>query len=159
MRARSPALVAVFTLLAFVAACGGDDRAESGLRKVEVVLGETLRIEAEVAATPQQRSTGLQNRPSLPPDGGMLFIFREPVRVNFYMKDTLIPLDIAFIGRGIVLEIRSMVPCPENTERCPLTIPAATFEMALEVNPGTFSKAGVGPGTPVRVDGDLPKAE
>ena len=152
-------VAAVFTLLAVLAGCGGEEKSPSGLPTVEVVLGEVLRIEAEVAATAQTRSTGLMNRASLAQNAGMLFLFREPVRVNFYMKDTLIALDIAFIGRGIVLEIRTMEPCPANTKRCPLTIPRATFEMALEVNAGTFKKAGIGPGTPVRIEGELPKAD
>lgn len=150
----------VFTLSIVLVACGGGDaKSPTGLPKVDVVLGEVLRIEAEVAATAQTRSTGLMNRASLAESAGMLFLFREPVRVNFYMKDTLIPLDIAFIGRGIVLEIRTMEPCPAATERCPLTIPRATYEMALEVNAGTLKEAGVGPGTPVRIEGELPKAD
>ena len=159
MRARRRVTAAVFTLLVLAAGCGEDPTSPSGLPTVDVVLGEVLRIEAEVAATAQARSTGLMNRASLAENAGMLFLFREPVRVNFYMKDTLIPLDIAFIGRGIVLEIRTMEPCPAATERCPLTIPQATYEMALEVNAGTFKGAGIGPGTPVRVEGELPKAD
>ena len=70
----------------------------------------------------------------------MLFVFREPVRVSFYMKDTLIPLDIAFIGQGKVLQIESMVPC--KVEQCPLTIPNATYEMALEVAAGDVRQGG-----------------
>ena len=150
---------AVFTLLGVVTCGGGNGAGPTGLPKVDVVLGDVLRIEAEVAAKPADRSNGLMNRASLPRNAGMLFVFREPGRANFYMKNTLIPLDIAFIGRGIVLEIRTMEPCPADTERCPLTIPQATYEMALEVNAGVFKAAGIGPGTPVRIEGKLPKPD
>lgn len=153
MRLRVAILLAGLVL----AACGGGDG--TSLPTLDVVLGSgasALAIKAEVAATPYDRSNGLMGRKSLGPNAGMLFVFREPVRVSFYMKDTLIPLDIAFIGQGRVLEIRSMVPC--RVEKCPLTVPSATYEMALEVAAGTFSREGIGPGAPVQIDGTLPKA-
>ena len=156
MRPRAVLLLAALVLVS----CGGDDR--STLPHVNVVFGPStqpvLTIEARVASTPEQRNTGLMGVKGLPENRGMLFLFREPVRVGFYMKDTLIPLDIAFIGRGIVLEIRSMEPC-KMTKGCPVTYPNATYEMALEVDAGTFSKAGIGPGTVVKIDGTLPTAE
>ena len=58
------------------------------------------KLTAEVAATSEQRSTGLMNRFSLRPDHGMLFIFEQPERLAFWMKNTFIPLSIAFIARG-----------------------------------------------------------
>lgn len=159
MRLRS-AVLAVLLGLA-IGACGDGDPAGS-LPRVDVRFGPaaqpTLTIDAAVAATVDQRSHGLMGVKELPPNTGMLFIFREPVRVGFYMKNTLIPLDIAFIGRGVVLEVRSMVPCPTQ-KGCPLTYPNTTYEMALEVNAGTFSRAGIRPGTAVRVEGPLPTPE
>ncbi|MGH2783972.1 MAG: DUF192 domain-containing protein [Actinomycetota bacterium] len=155
MRARAALLLVALVL----AGCGGDGG--SGLPTVDVVLGsgaDQLTIKAEVAATADQRARGLMGRASLPENGGMLFHFREPVRVSFYMKNTLIPLDIAFIGRGIVLEIDSMVPC-KTDKGCPLTRPNNTYEQALEVAAGTFAKAGIVPGAPVRVVGALPTPE
>lgn len=153
MRLRALILVTVFML----AGCGGGSTAD--LPVVDVVLGEgasALTIKAEVAATPEERNHGLMGRKSLGADEGMLFVFREPVRVGFYMKDTLIPLDIAFIGAGIVREVRSMVPC--KVSKCPTTYPSITYEQALEVAAGTFARAGIVVGTPVEIVGSLPQA-
>ena len=155
---RTRAALLLFALV--LAGCGGDGGG-SALPTVDVVIGsgdKVLMIKAEVAATVNDRSTGLMGRMSLPENGGMLFHFREPVRVGFYMKDTLIPLDIAFLGRGIVLEIHSMVPCKMD-KGCPVTRPNVTYEQALEVAAGTFAAAGIVPGAPVKVEGTLPSPE
>lgn len=151
MRLRAGLLLVALML----AKCG--DGGGGSLPVVDVILGSgssALTIKAEVAATPQERSEGLMGRRSLAENAGMLFLFREPVRVGFYMKDTLIPLDIAFIGRGIVLEVRSMVPC--KVAKCPVTYPSATYEMALEVAAETFARAGIVAGTGVTIEGSLP---
>jgi hypothetical protein len=153
VRLRALILVAVIAL----AGCGGGGGGD--LPVVDVVLGEgasALTIKAEVAATPQDRNHGLMGRRSLGANEGMLFLFREPVRVGFYMKDTLIPLDIAFIGMGRVREIRSMVPC--KVAKCTVTYPSLTYEQALEVAAGTFARAGIVVGTPVSIEGTLPGA-
>lgn len=151
-------LRAGITIVALLlAGCGSDGGAP--LQVVEVVLGQgdaALRIKAEVAATPEDRAHGLMGRRSLGPNEGMLFLFREPVRVGFYMKDTLIPLDIAFIGQGRVLVVRSMDPCKVAT--CPVTYPSVSYEQALEVAAGTFARAGVAAGTTVTIEGPLPRA-
>ena len=155
MKLRVLALAVAFFLLG---ACGGEGRIES-LSGVKVVLGSgatALTINAKVAATPEDRAEGLMGVKSLPANRGMLFVFREPGRVSFYMKNTLIPLDIAFIGQGKVLQIERMVPC--KVEHCPLTVPKATYEMALEVAAGTFAKAGIGLAAPVTIEGKLPRA-
>jgi uncharacterized membrane protein (UPF0127 family) len=73
------------------------------------------------------------------------------------MKDTLIPLDIAFIRAGRVTEISTMIPC--TSDPCPVTTPAGSFESALEVNAGTFERAGISVGSSVRVQGALPSPE
>jgi uncharacterized protein len=151
-------VLALAIALLLLGACGGKGRIES-LSGVKVTLGSgstTLTIVAKVAATPQARAEGLMGIKSLPANRGMLFLFREPVRVSFYMKDTLIPLDIAFIGQGKVLQIESMVPC--KVEKCPLTKPSATYEMALEVAAGTFARAGIAPAATVSIEGTLPRA-
>jgi hypothetical protein len=100
-----------------------------------------LTIRAEIASTPDARQRGLMGRRSLDADAGMLFVFPTPVLAAFYMKDTLIPLDIAFISQGRVIEIRTMQPC--RATPCPRTFPASMYEWALEVNAGTFARAGI----------------
>ena len=138
-------------------ACSRDVAASPRLSTTAVVLRQgaaTLRLIVEVADSEPERELGLMGRRSLASDAGMLFVFPSPVLVSFYMKDTLIPLDIAFVDRGRVAEIRSMVPC--HTHKCPLTTPVSQFDQAIEVNPRTFSNAGIAAGATVEVVGPLP---
>jgi uncharacterized membrane protein (UPF0127 family) len=151
MRARI--LLAVATL-AMVVGCGGPERA----RPIAVTLTQgssTLRIRAEVAASPAQRNEGLMGRRSLPESSGMLFVFPTPVQAGFYMKDTLIPLDIAFISEDRIVEIRTMTPC--KADPCPVTTPALVYELALEVDAGTFERGGISPGAAVTFGSVIPK--
>ena len=69
------------------------------------------RIEAEVASNNAERATGLMNRPSMPMQRGMLFIFPEAAVQCFWMKNTLIPLSIAFLDdSGRIVQIADMQP-------------------------------------------------
>lgn len=69
---------------------------------------------------------------------GMLFVYEEETISSFVMRNTLIPLDIAFFNEaGELMEVLSMVPC--ESEPCPLYTPALPFRWALEAEPGSFS--------------------
>jgi uncharacterized protein len=73
-------------------------------------------VVAEVVSTPEQRATGLMNRFSLQPDHGMLFVFEQPQPLGFWMKNTFIPLSIAFIdANGKIVNIEDMRPQDEST--------------------------------------------
>jgi uncharacterized protein len=134
--------------------CGGSDARSKGVT-VEITHGTTTVIYvAEVAADPAQRGRGLKGRESLAANRAMLFLFPVKVQTGFWMKDTLIPLDIAFISDDRIIEIRSMTPCRQ--ERCPLTIPASGYDSALEVNAGSFARANITVGDHVEVNGPLP---
>jgi len=134
-------------------ACGGSK--PQGVVTVDLAQGASkLAIRARVAATPDDRTRGLMGRSSLAPDEGMLFVYATPVRIGFWMKDTLIPLDIAFISDGLISEIRSMTPCRANP--CPITTPASAYDWALEVGRGTFERAGISPGAVVDTKDTLP---
>ena len=123
---------------------------------VEITHGNgTVLYVVEVASSPRGRQRGLMGRESLAANRGMLFLFPEKVAVGFWMKDTLIPLDIAFINGDRIVEIRSMTPC--TTDSCPLTTPSTTYDSALEVNRGSFARAGVSVGDRVAFSGALPK--
>jgi uncharacterized membrane protein (UPF0127 family) len=91
----------------------------------------------EIADTPADRAQGLMGRSVLAPDGGMLFVFDAPTTTTFWMKDTTIPLTIAFIGpdRRIV-NIQDMPPCKTTT--CPTYAPKTAYTWAIEVNRGWF---------------------
>lgn len=107
------------------------------------------RVTAEVADTPEERRRGLMGRTSLEADAGMLFLFEESTSGGFWMKDTVIPLSIAFMrsveGAGFrVVAILEMEPC--EADPCPTYEPGTSYDAALEVNQGWFAEAGVGVG-------------
>jgi uncharacterized membrane protein (UPF0127 family) len=112
------------------------------------------RVTAEVATTVDTRAVGLMRRFSLRPDHGMLFVFEAPQPLTFWMKDTYIPLSIAFIGAdGRILNIEDMAP---QTETAHDSRGAAMF--ALEMKKGWFAQFAITTGD--RVDGlaKAPKA-
>lgn len=100
------------------------------------------RVAVKVADTSERRRHGLMEVEELPPGTGMLFVFGEDRAGAFWMKDTLVPLDIAFIGSdGDVLVILGMEPCEE--EPCTLYDPEVSYRYALEVPRGWFAEVGV----------------
>ena len=108
-------------------------------------------IRAEVASDPATRAQGLMYRKSLAQNAGMLFIFDERAIQCFWMKNTLIPLSIAFIDdRGTIVNIEEMEPQTE-VSHCA----AQPVRYALEMNRGWFASRGIKPGT--RLGGVPPK--
>jgi len=100
----------------------------------------TLRV--EVVKTPGELERGLMDRESLPPDSGMLFDFGGEVETAFWMKDTSIPLSIAFIGsNGKVIAIKDMAPFDLRAVE-----PPGEYRYALEANRGWFRDHGIHPG-------------
>jgi uncharacterized membrane protein (UPF0127 family) len=92
-------------------------------------------LSAEVARTPRQRGCGLSHRAAVPDTQGMLFVFPVPRHLSFWMKDTHIPLSIAFLDdQGVILDIQPMAP-NQTRERYRSPTPA---RYALEVNQGWF---------------------
>jgi uncharacterized membrane protein (UPF0127 family) len=107
----------------------------------------------EVADSDEERAHGLMHRESLPEDAGMIFVFAEEHSGGFWMKDTLIPLSIAFAdGDGRVLRILDMEPC--EADPCRIYDPGVSYRSALEVNRGAFSEWGVEEGNSLRLDPD-----
>lgn len=103
-------------------------------------------IQAEVADTPLTRSIGLMRRKSMATGAGMLFLFDESAAHCMWMKNTLIPLSVAFIDEhGRIVNIADMQPLDE-TSHC-ASRPA---RFALEMNQGWFKKRGVAAGTVVQ---------
>jgi uncharacterized membrane protein (UPF0127 family) len=117
--------------------------------------GDSVLIDVDVAETDEQRAFGLMHRESLPDDEGMLFMFFEDSVSAFTMRNTLIPLSIAFFDfDGEILRILDMEPC--EAEPCPSYDPAVTYRGALEVNQGAFDEWGVEVGDKVN---PLPRSE
>jgi len=99
-------------------------------------------FEVEVARTAQQRQRGLRDRTRLADNAGMLFVFRHTARPCFWMKNTPIPLSIAFLADdGRIVDIEAMQP---NTPD--LHCPQAPIRYALEVKQGGFQDRGIRPG-------------
>ena len=100
------------------------------------------KLVVEVASTPETRATGLMNRFSLRPDHGMLFVFEAPQPLAFYMKNTYIPLSIAFVdARGRILNIEDMRPLDESTHWS-----RGVAQYAIEMRQGWFAAKGIGVG-------------
>jgi uncharacterized membrane protein (UPF0127 family) len=111
---------------------------------------ETTLVTVEVAETPEQHRIGLAGRESLPEDRGMVFVFFEEREIGFWMKDTTIPLSIAYFdGEGTIVKILDMDPCA--TDPCPLYNPGVPYMGALEVNQGAFDEWGIEEGDTVRL--------
>jgi hypothetical protein len=112
-------------------------------------------LDVDVAETPEQRAFGLMKRDSMPADEGMLFVFFEETTSAFTMRNTLIPLSVAFFDfDGKILKILDMEPC--EAEPCPAYDPELTYRGALEVNQGAFEEWGVREGSVVN---PLPRSE
>ena len=101
------------------------------------------RIEAEVAADQQNRMVGLMNRKAMPPQRGMLFVFPENNTHCMWMRNTFLPLSVAFLDEeGRIINIEDMQPQTEDNHCA--KVPA---RYALEMNLGWFSQRGIKPGT------------
>jgi len=105
------------------------------------------RFSVEIADDPEERAQGLMFRESLPAGSGMLFIFERPHEASFWMKNTLIPLDIIFIGaRGRVLRVHDNARPRDETP-----IPGGPgVKAVLEINGGLAGAIGIAPGTELR---------
>lgn len=160
-RLRHRALLCLLLLgaLAWTSACsdgsngeavfGGED-AEAGLLPPRghawVVLGNDTVL-AEVADTPEARERGLMHRTELADGRGMLFVFQDMAPRSFWMRDTYIPLDIAFLDREqVIVDIQQMEP--ETDE---LTESAAPAMFALEVRQNWFAEQGIQVGTEAQI--------
>ena len=103
-------------------------------------------IQAEVAQSPDERSTGLMFRKEMGTNEGMLFAFEQPAQQCFWMKNTLLPLSIAFIADdGSIVNIDHMKP--QTLESHCSTQPV---RFVLEMNEGWFDKRGIKPGAKLR---------
>jgi uncharacterized membrane protein (UPF0127 family) len=117
--------------------------------RVEVVRPGTgavlLTVDAELATTVETRVHGLMERPSLPAEQGMLFIFETAQPLSFWMVNTLIPLDIIFVdAQRRITSISASVPPCRPPLRCPTYTSRGLAQYVLEVNAGTAAKAGIG---------------
>jgi len=130
----------VITAALLLSACGTETLTLSSFDGTD-----TVTVNVEIADSPEEREEGLMNRKSLKPDTGMLFVFPEPQMLSFWMKNTLIPLDIIFFdAQGNFVSGLTMEPCTENP--CPTYKAAALSSYALEVRKDYRKDHGIGTG-------------
>ncbi len=112
---------------------------------IETRDGRRETLEVELATDPEHWRRGLMFRKSLPENRGMLFVFPQTTGEAFWMKNTRIPLSIAFADKnGVILRILDMDPCTRDP--CPSYYPGVAYRQALEVNQGWFARHRVAPG-------------
>lgn len=134
------ALSIVAALAAFLAlsAAHAQEGPQMNLPRVKLSAG-MHQIEAQVAKTNEQRQTGLMHRREMPQHEGMLFVFEEPTQQCFWMKNTLLPLAIAFVADdGTIVNIDEMKP--QSLDSHCSTKPV---RYVLEMNTGWFGKKGI----------------
>jgi hypothetical protein len=112
-----------------------------------------LDLRVEIAETSEALARGLMHVEHLADDEGMAFLMSAPTRSGFWMKNTLIPLDIAFWDQeGRIVEILQMQPCTVADADCPHYRPESSYVGALEVNLGRLGRSGVEPGDVVELE-------
>jgi uncharacterized protein len=116
--------------------------------RLEPADGPAVTVRLEVAADPAARARGLMGRREVPEGTGMVFLYPGDVAESFWMKNTLVPLSIAYVaGDGRVVSVAEMTPC--RADPCPSYAPAGSYRYAVELPAGAFEQAGVGPGAKV----------
>lgn len=154
MRARR----ALSLLLLFAAACGAAPRSSpEAARAPTVAAGPRVLMPSgavyavEVARTPEEQAQGLMYRESLPPRTGMIFLFTDGGAHHFWMKNTMIPLDIIWIDRdGKVLFVSADTP-PCRSDPCPNYGPEAPAPTVLEIAGGMAAREGIRIGAAIRL--------
>ncbi len=117
------------------------DKPNPTLKKITLVAGQT-QVVVEVAATETERNRGLMFRKTLADGKGMLFVFETDQRVSFWMKNTSLPLSLAYMAAdGTILQVLDLAPFSEEPRPSERSI-----RYALEVPQGWFAKVGLKPG-------------
>ena len=128
--------------LASTAPAAAQGQPQMNLPRIEITAG-MHRIEAQVAASPQERQTGLMHRKEMPQQEGMLFVFPNANTQCFWMKNTLLPLTAAFVADdGIIVNLADMKPLSEESH-----CSTKPVRYVLEMNQGWFAKKGIKAGS------------
>lgn len=153
MSIRSLLRLCVLALLLPLAAGAEPQAAQDGLPEAELIIAGH-RMTAEVARSEDERETGLMFRRMLPEDRGMLFVFDPAQKVGIWMKNTYLPLSVAFLDKsGAVINIADMQP-----QTLDVHYSARMASYALEANAGWFKRHGIRTGTVVQGLAALPPA-
>jgi len=144
-------LIRSFFLGATLLLCSAAAHADPLLTYPLTIKGHTLR--AELARTEDEKRTGLMFRKQLPENSAMLFVYEREGAWAMWMKNTYVPLSVAFIDRhGVIVNIEDMQPLTEDSHQA-----AGPVKYALEVNQGWFAKRGIKRGDRVEGLGKVPQ--
>jgi uncharacterized membrane protein (UPF0127 family) len=147
---QNPAMKPIFSTIAccLVFCCHlalAQDGPQLNLPRIKITAGMYL-IDTQVAATPEQRATGLMFRPQMPSGEGMLFVFEVPSEQCFWMKNTLLPLTAAFVADdGSIVNLADMKPQTTNSHCSERPV-----RYVLEMNQGWFAQKGIKAGFKLR---------
>jgi uncharacterized membrane protein (UPF0127 family) len=131
-----PSLIAILALVGFGLAQA--QKPQTGLPRTALSIG-MYRLDVQLATTSEQHATGLMFRTDMPQHEGMLFIFERPAQQCFWMKNTLIPLAVAFVADdGTIVNIAEM-KAQALTSHCS----EKPVRYVLEMNTGWFAKKGL----------------
>ena len=145
----------IVLLLAPLSACNGAPPATAPAAPTVDVKIKDKHFALEIAATAQQRETGLMHRQSMPAGHGMIFVFTQPHVLSFWMKNTLIPLDIIYVdGHGKVIDILPLAPKDETAVES-----SGPAQYAIELNRGAAAAADLHVGDVIELPKTLPAAE
>ena len=143
-------LACTFALAACQSSAPPVEDLPTGVLHIETGSAEVL-VEVSIAETPESRQRGLMFVEEMGQDSGMAFVQEEAVQQPFWMKNTLIPLSIAFWDEaGRIQAILDMAPCRQET--CPLYDPGVPWIGAVEVNQGFFADNGIEVGDTVMLE-------
>ena len=135
-------ILAVAVLLAGLVACSGTDTSPDRPPSTVAFDEVDALLYVEVADDASEQRRGLSGIEQLPADEGMAFVWPEPVGITFWMKDTLIPLSIAFVDEGgRVIDVLDMQPC--ESDPCPTYGVDEPYVLAIEANIGWFQEHGI----------------
>ena len=125
----------------------------TGTVVITTASGSHVSLHVQIADDPAEREHGLMNRTTVKPYDGMAFTWSAPVDTSFWMKDTLIPLTVAFWDKtGRIVSMLDMPPCKEDP--CPTYDPGTPVVGALEVPRGALTARGVALGDEIRLEAD-----
>jgi len=136
-------LMFALSCLALTAGCAfAQDTPQTNLPRIKLSAG-MHQIDAQLALSPEQRQIGLMFRKEMPQHEGMIFVFEEPTKQCFWMKNTLLPLTAAFVADdGTIVNLEDMKPQTENPH-CSVK----PVRYVLEMNKGWFAKKGIKAGS------------
>jgi len=145
-----PHFFLLFSLFIFLSSCDSNKSQKLPIQELTIERsGQVITtVKAEIAKTQEERNKGLMYRKSLKDGHGMLFVFEKDDVLSFWMKNTFIPLSIAFIAYdGKIIDIKDMYPQDTNSVKS-----SRSVRYALEAPQGWFLRVGVNEGDTVKIE-------